>query len=326
MNHWWVSHNQTARHEVGGGYMWSPKRSSDGKRIAFYEHMRECAPGDLVFSFVDTKISQVGVVTSFCVEAPRPDEFGAAGNQWDREGWKVGVAYQPLPSPITPSAHMGVLAPTLPEKYSPIRRDGGGNQLYLARVPDAMAKVLLSLVGVAGRVVVDQAILAATTIGESVLDGVDVERAETAIAKQIAVDPAITETDRLQLGLARRGQGVFRKNAEKIETRCRVTGVTKRAYQVASHIKPWRKSDNRERLDGNNGLLLARHIDHLFDKGFISFALDGTLLISPAADLESLRRMSVPVDHPLPTGSFSAGQLVYMDYHRSEIFKKAHRD
>jgi hypothetical protein len=32
-------------------------------------------------------------------------------------------------------------------------------------------------------------------------------------------------------------------------------------FLVASHIKPWRLSDNSERLDGNNSLLLSPHVD-----------------------------------------------------------------
>ncbi|GMW05571.1 MAG: hypothetical protein AMXMBFR8_03680 [Nevskiales bacterium] len=40
---------------------------------------------------------------------------------------------------------------------------------------------------------------------------------------------------------------------------------------------------NEERLDGENGLLLTPTIDHLFDRGFISFEGDGRLLVSPVA-------------------------------------------
>jgi putative restriction endonuclease len=52
---------------------------------------------------------------------------------------------------------------------------------------------------------------------------------------------------------------------------------------VGSHINPWRDAGNEERLDGANGLLLTPSIDHLFDRGFISFKGDGELLISPVA-------------------------------------------
>lgn len=55
MRYWWVNQNQTYRQEVKGGYLWSPKRNANGARNPFYEFMREVAPGDLVFSFVDTR-------------------------------------------------------------------------------------------------------------------------------------------------------------------------------------------------------------------------------------------------------------------------------
>lgn len=54
MRLWWVNQNQTYRHEVQGGYLWSPKRNANGARNPFYESTREVAPGDLVFSFMDT--------------------------------------------------------------------------------------------------------------------------------------------------------------------------------------------------------------------------------------------------------------------------------
>jgi hypothetical protein len=60
----WVNRNQTYRHEVRGGYLWSPKRNANGARNPFYESMREVAPGDLIFSFIDTRILAVGIAQS----------------------------------------------------------------------------------------------------------------------------------------------------------------------------------------------------------------------------------------------------------------------
>jgi hypothetical protein len=48
MRYWWVNQNQIYRHEVGGGYLWSPKRNGSGVRNPFHELMREVAPGDLI--------------------------------------------------------------------------------------------------------------------------------------------------------------------------------------------------------------------------------------------------------------------------------------
>lgn len=65
MAFWWVNQKQTYRHEIRGGYLWSPKRKSDGARNQFYDNMKIVAPGDLVFSYWNAAIRAIGVVRSF---------------------------------------------------------------------------------------------------------------------------------------------------------------------------------------------------------------------------------------------------------------------
>jgi putative restriction endonuclease len=86
MNYWWVNQNQTYVHEVGGGYLWSPKVNANGRRNRFYDSMTEAAPGDLVFSFCDTYIKAIGVVIGTCQSSPKHTEFGAAGEYWAKAG------------------------------------------------------------------------------------------------------------------------------------------------------------------------------------------------------------------------------------------------
>jgi putative restriction endonuclease len=50
----------------------------------FYEFMREVAPGDIVFSFCDTRIAALGIVSGHCRESPKPEEFGNAGTNWSQ--------------------------------------------------------------------------------------------------------------------------------------------------------------------------------------------------------------------------------------------------
>ena len=101
MRYWWVNQNQTYQHEVPGGYLWSPKRKANGYRNPFYEFMREVAPGDLVFSFCDTKIRAVGIARSYAYEAPKPEEFGSAGRNWEAIGWRVDVSLQRDPAGVS---------------------------------------------------------------------------------------------------------------------------------------------------------------------------------------------------------------------------------
>jgi hypothetical protein len=93
VRYWWVNQNQTFRQEIDGGYLWSPKRNANGAKNPFYEFMREVAPGDLIFSFVDTRIVVIGTAASFCEESPRPTEFGGVGLNWGKIGWSVRVNF-----------------------------------------------------------------------------------------------------------------------------------------------------------------------------------------------------------------------------------------
>jgi len=80
---------------------------------------------------------------------------------------------------------------------------------------------------------------------------------------------------------ARLGQGQFRVDVENLwKGACGVTGCRISAVLRASHIKPWSQSTNEERLNPENGILLAAHIDALFDRGLITFLDNGTMLIS----------------------------------------------
>jgi predicted restriction endonuclease len=126
-------------------------------------------------------------------------------------------------------------------------------------------------------------------------------------------------TFREQIVRARRGQGVFRSNVRQKETECRVTHVGDEKHLKASHIKPWRDSTDQERLDGSNGLLLAPHVDHLFDGGYISFSSSRGLLVVPEVRSEILDAWGI--DAGATIGEFSREQNAYLEYHRSNIFK-----
>jgi hypothetical protein len=96
-----------------------------------------------------------------------------------------------------------------------------------------------------------------------------------------------TPTEVNQLIDARRGQGKFRAELDKIWShKCGVLGLVTRELLKASHIKPWETSSDEERLNPHNGILLSVHLDALFDAFLISFSDDGKVLISGKIRLE----------------------------------------
>lgn len=320
MRYWWVNQNQTYRHEIDGGYLWSPKRNANQARNPYYESMREVSPGDLIFSFCNTRILAIGIAQSACYENPKPSEFGTAGQNWENVGWRVRVRFTELRNQVRPKDHIDVLRSLLPEKYAPLQPNGNGLQsVYLAELPAAFAEVLIGLIGRE----VEPLRAAAQDTPPVVPD--DIDDWERKIVADIAADPAIRETERLALVRARAGQGLFRDRVSRIERRCRITGVVNPLHLVASHTKPWRDATNEERLDGENGLLLTPSIDHLFDRGFIGFEDNGRLIISPVAHCPSLQRMGVDTDSPVNVGAFSSGQRKFLDVHRTTVLLRSIR-
>lgn len=323
MRYWWVNQNQTFTQESQGGYLWSPKRKSNNAINPFYEFMREVAPGDVIFSFQNTRIKAIGIAQSACYEAPKPVEFGSAGMNWSDIGWKVEVHYFPLTVQIRPADEMVILGPLLPDRYSPLQVNGNGNQsVYLTALPERLAMALVGLIGSEARQIIQGNVVRDQEAFDLAIP--DILRWEDHVADTIRAAHDISKTDREAVILARRGQGIFKRNVLKIEQRCRITGVDHVEHLIGSHCKPWRDCiSNDERLDGENGLLLTPSIDHLFDRGFISFEDNGRLLISRVAHKDSLRRMGVPVDAAHNVGGFSEGQKRYLGYHRESVFLAA---
>ena len=67
----------------------------------------------------------------------------------------------------------------------------------------------------------------------------------------------------------------------------------------------------------------ALHIDHLFDQGFISFADDGALLLSPEADVDTLVLWGIEPEGNF--GPFRLEQRPYLAFHREFVFKRRER-
>jgi len=125
----------------------------------------------------------------------------------------------------------------------------------------------------------------------------------------------ISETEKVALILARIGQCGFRKKLIAIWGGCSVTGYNEDvSLLIASHIKPWSVSSERERLDEYNGLLLTPNLDKVFDKGLITFDKDGKIKIS--------KYLSAPEEFGIQKNMrlvLKKENKPYMEYHRDKF-------
>lgn len=125
--------------------------------------------------------------------------------------------------------------------------------------------------------------------------------------------------ERETLVKARVNQGVFRdKLLVKYKSKCCLCEVNNECLLVASHIKPWAKSEANEKLDDANGLLLCPNHDKLFDLGFISFDDDGNILISDELSSDSRTYTNVRSGMQI---DITKVKKEYLAYHRDKVFK-----
>ncbi len=145
---------------------------------------------------------------------------------------------------------------------------------------------------------------------------------------QAEIDAAINDvgaTSARRETEVRTKQRLFRERLIGVEKGCRLTGIEDLRFLRASHIKPWADSTHSERVDGENGLLLASNADLLFDRGWISFSSRGHLLISSELPSDVKGRLGLNLDAPPKPGVFSQKQLSFLEFHRDIVFERALR-
>lgn len=145
---------------------------------------------------------------------------------------------------------------------------------------------------------------------------------DSAYIESIKADDKISETERKAIIAARVGQGTFRKALfDKYHGRCIITGINHPKLLVASHIKPWSVSSNKERLSVDNGLLLSATYDRLFDSGLITFDRQGKIFLSSFIGGENVKRLNLSKDMRFDL-CVSGNMGEYLDYHNDVLFVK----
>lgn len=102
--------------------------------------------------------------------------------------------------------------------------------------------------------------------------------------------------------------------------KCCVTGLDVPELLRASHIRPWAQCETDEqRLDVFNGLLLAPHLDALFDGGWITFGADGRVIRSPSLSVDAAARLAF--DAGWVVAGKKPGHEDYLRHHRWHVFR-----
>ncbi|MNM59711.1 HNH endonuclease [Pseudomonas sp. Hg5Tf] len=297
MQFFWVNLGTTHKEAREGKFLWAPlsSRSQTGKEQTrrHWDNVGKVRAGDLIFCYHDNYLRAIATAERDAYQAERPPT--RSFNEWSNQGHRVDIALTDLKRPLRSDD----IAPTYQAQFDVnteptlFNSKGNVNQIYMAQLPADAALYLLEQT----EVIADY---------------------EDQLIDAGSPGKAPTVTTREALVKARVGQGAFRTGLlKRWEKKCALTGLKNPNLLVASHIQAWALADNHARLDTDNGLLLATHIDRLFDCGLISFGEDGQLLISDDLAAEEHKILGLDQYASIPT--LSEGNRRYLEKHRKRF-------
>ena len=317
MKYFWVNQKQTFKQEWEGGFLWAPKRNQKGRTFWHWDSMKRVEAGDIVFCYVDKAIRAYGIVSERAITSSKPNSM--QNSPWETEGRLIKLKYHKLSSPIFIQSKLNEIGNFFPNEYSPYSvLHQRGNQIYLANIGEKLGRKLADFSNIKG---VSQVSDKITRPSETVvLSDVSPIDSEVPSADSIAVND-LSPSEKQSIVKQRLVQGEFRKALlAKFKGKCALTGLPQTELLIASHIKAWSLSDESERRDVNNGLLLAVHIDALFDKHLISFFNDGKISISRTLDRNTCRIFNIHDRMQLEQRPNSETQF-FLNIHRSNLKK-----
>lgn len=135
-------------------------------------------------------------------------------------------------------------------------------------------------------------------------------------------------TEVMKMRSERRGQQFFRQTVLSVYgVTCCISGINVPRLLVASHIKPWSKCPDGERLDPRNGLCLSNLHDAAFDDGMITLDHELKVVLSkrlrryfpqPTLEHNFLPFEGQPIRLPQKVAEPATA---FLDFHREVVFK-----
>ena len=300
---YWVNQGKTYKEEKEGGYLWAPVKNSNGKSFFYWTNMKKLRPKDLVYNYRKGELIGYCIIKSESYLAPQPEEF-SVDVEWEDEGFMADAEYYLFDKPVSALEVYKNIVDLLPSKYGPlnvVQKEGKlkvkANQGYLYELSSEIGESLVGLCKIKGE--------------QSFQSNNSKSNDET--------DYKIPDkTSRTGLVTSRIGQGEYRRRIlKRWGYKCAVNGSKIKEVLIASHIVPWRESTNEERLDVDNGILLSPVYDALFDRHFISFADNGSIVLSKAISKTEFSEIGVNGNERIE--NLTDKNKIYLKRHRAKL-------
>ncbi len=125
------------------------------------------------------------------------------------------------------------------------------------------------------------------------------------------------------LSKIRINQGFFREMVlASYDCKCAVSGIAETELLTTSHIVPW-SVDPKTRTNPRNGICLNALHDRAFDRGFVSFDDDLSVIYSPRLPLGIRSKIHTLGGDRLNLPNRFLPDPQFLNYHRTKVFKAA---
>lgn len=257
-----------------------PQKEKTGNIPHYFSRMTEIKKGDCIFHYQNGHFVAIGIAKDSVYDT---FDYSNATPMFE-----VPVTYYELQKTLHVRSYWKDIVRLLPNEYSSFQFSGQDNEGYLYPCNTSMATYLLS----------------------KIMESNNEER----------LFEIITNTEAKITAKMRIGHQTFKnKLLDLWDNRCAVCEITLVPLLKASHSKPWKDSDNNERLDPYNGLLLCAHHDALYDKGYITVDRNGIVIISSVLKEDHYKIYNLCEGKRIDI--FDANKN-YFSWHYSYVFKK----
>lgn len=298
MAFFWVNLGTTHKEVMANNFLWAPTHKvSKGKKIYIqgFSNVSEVKKDDVIFCHNSGFIISVAVAISDAKLSERPNNRNF--DKWGRDGYKVDVKLIELKQKIETVLFRNELFERYNHMCSPKllnEKTRHATENYMTSIPDAAAMLIYSFI-------------------EDDLLKIGEHKGSNTKGKQ-----RVKKAEREAIIKARVGQGQFRKDLFKIwKGECPVTKIDVPELLIASHMLPWALSNDEDKVNPNNGILLSPAVDKLFDKGFISFSDEGALLVNSHFNKQNVLKLGL--DSNNVKIKFNSEQKAFLGKHR-ELF------
>lgn len=130
-----------------------------------------------------------------------------------------------------------------------------------------------------------------------------------------------SEKQKEDIRKARDGQGKYREQLLEQCRFCPFTMIADERLLIASHIKPWAASDDKEKVDPYNGYILSPLYDKLFDRGFITFTENRHMRLSEFISPFTWKQLGLKNDTFIKSLPMDEKRIEYLKFHHESVYK-----